>query len=205
METLSGLKQIEGTLSLTCDKVNALKAKLEDLLFRAQRIANAQKNGMPNNDSMYGYDLQKYRREIRTFSTDLSGLPVLLGSIASSAVPDERAAKFASSVMRLSGRLAQAMRALHDLSLLAHQHIRAADLKIEAWYLAQEIEEMVMRGQGLPTVANKIVMATSAATPAAPAAPAAPPAAAPAAPPAAAPPAAAPPAPPPSGAPPAKS
>lgn len=162
METLSGLKQIEGTLSITGDKVNALKAKLEDLLFRAQRISNAQKNGLPNNDTMYGYDLQKFRREVRSFGTEMSGLPVLLGSIASGATPDDHAAKFAASVMRLTTRLAQSLRALHDLSLLAHQHIRAADLKIEAWYLAQEVEEMVMRGQGLPTVANKIVMATAA-------------------------------------------
>jgi hypothetical protein len=49
------------------------------------------------------------------------------------------------------------------MSLIAHQHIRAADWKIEAWYLAQEIEEMVMKGQGLPTVANKIVIATAPA------------------------------------------
>lgn len=176
MEALAGLKQMEGTLSTTCDKVNAMKAKVEDLLFRAQRIANAQKNGMANNDSMFGYDLQKFRREVRAFSNEVSGLPVLLGSIATNAAPDERAAKFASSVMRLTTRLSQALRGLHDMTLLAHQHIRAADLKIEAWYLAQEIEELVMRGQGLPTVANKIVMATApAAPPADPAAPPAPP------------------------------
>ncbi|MFI5346520.1 MAG: hypothetical protein ACHQ51_09125 [Elusimicrobiota bacterium] len=180
MEALAGLKQMEATLSTTCDKVNTLKAKVEDLLFRAQRISNAQKNGMPNNDTMYGYDLQKFRRDVRSFSNDISGLPVLLGSIATNAVPDDRAAKFASSVMRLASRLSQALRGLHDMSLLAHQHIRAADLKIEAWYLAQEIEELVTRGQGLPTVANKIVMATAPA--AAPAtAPAAAPPAAPAA------------------------
>jgi hypothetical protein len=198
MEALAGLKQMEGTLSTVCDKVNAMKAKVEDLLFRAQRIANAQKNGMQNNDTMFGYDLQKFRRDVRTFSSEISGLPVLMGSIATSAVPDERAAKFASAVMRLSSRLSQAMRGLHDMSLLAHQHIRSADLKIEAWYLAQEVEELVMRGQGLPTIANKIVMATTAVVPAA-AAPAAavPPAVAPpvAAPPTAAP--AAPPVPPP--------
>lgn len=178
MEALSGLKQMEGTLSLTCDKVNAMKAKLEDLLFRAQRIANAQKNGMANNDTMFGYDLQRFRREVRTFGTEISGLPVLLSSIAANAAPDPMAAKFASTVMRLATRLAQAMRSLHDMSLLAHQHIRSADLKIEAWYLAQEMEEMVMRGQGLPTVANKIVMATAPPVEAPAAPPPPPPAAA---------------------------
>ena len=174
MEALAGLKQMEGTLSTVCDKVNAMKGKLEDLLFRAQRIANAQKNGMANNDTMFGYDLQKFRRDVRTFSSEISGLPVLLGAIATNAVPDDRAAKFAAAVMRLASRLSQSLRGLHDMSILAHQHIRAADLKIEAWYLSQEIEELVMRGQGLPTVANKIVMAT--APPVAPAAPLAPPA-----------------------------
>jgi hypothetical protein len=178
METLAGLKQMEGTLSITCDKINAMKAKLEDLLFRAQRISNAAKNGLPNNDTMFGYDLQKFRRDVRTFGTEISGLPVLLGAIATGAAPDERSAKFATSVQRLAMRMSQSLRSMHDLSLLAHQHIRAADLKIEAWYLAQEVEEMVMRGQGLPTVANKIVMATAKAPEAAPPA-AAPPAAAP--------------------------
>jgi hypothetical protein len=161
MELVAGLKQMEMTLSMTCDKVSAMKAKLEDLLFRAQRIANAQKNNLTNNDTMYGYDLQKFRRDVRTFSTDMSGLPVSLGSLATNAAPDPAAAKFAAQVMRLSTRLAQSLRSVHDLSLLAHQHIRSADLKVEAWYLAQEIEELVMRGQGLPTAANKIVIGTA--------------------------------------------
>jgi hypothetical protein len=73
METISACKQMESTLSITCDKVNTLKSKLEDLLFRAQRISAAQKNNMPNSDTMYGYDLQKFRRDIRTFSTEISG------------------------------------------------------------------------------------------------------------------------------------
>ena len=160
METLAALKQMEGTLSITCDKLTGGKAKLEDFLFRAQRIASSAKNGLKSNDTMFGYDLQKFRRDIRTFSTEISSLPTLLGAIEREASYDEKAAKFATSCMRLAGRLSQTMRALHDMSLLAHSHIRAADHKIEAWYLAQEIEEMVMRGQGMPTVANRIVIAT---------------------------------------------
>lgn len=154
---------MESTLSITCDKVNTLKSKLEDLLFRAQRISAAQKNNMPNSDTMYGYDLQKFRRDIRTFSTEISGLPVTLGSIERTATPEAGAFKFAQAIQRLTARLSQSLRSLHDMSLIAHQHIRAADWKIEAWYLAQEIEEMVMKGQGLPTVANKIVIATAPA------------------------------------------
>ncbi len=189
METTAGLKQMEQTLSTVCDHTSAMKAKLEDLLFRAQRIAAAQKNGMGVSDTMFGYDLQGFRRGIRTFAGEISGLPVVLGSIERSAVYDEKAAKFAVAVSRLSMRLSSLLRGLHDTSLLAHQHIRQADHKIEAFYMCNEIEEVVMRGQGLPTVANKIVILTQtppkggAAPLAAPAtaAPSAAPAAAPAA------------------------
>jgi len=161
MDAVPALKQMESQLSVTCDRVSTLKAKLEDLLFRAQRISAAAKNMMPNNDMMFGYDLQHFRRDIRGFSGELSSLPTVMGSIERTATYDDKAAKFAQSVMRLCMRLSQSLRALHDMSLLAHQHIRAADHKVEAWYLAQDIEEMVMRGQGLPTSANKIVINTS--------------------------------------------
>ncbi len=161
METVAGLKQLEGQLSIIGDRANALKAKVEDLLFRAQRISNAAKNKMSNTDSMFGYDLQHFRRDVRTYSQEISGLPVLLGSIERTATYDPAAVKFAGSVMRLSMRLSQSLRGLHDMALLAHQHIRAADHKIEAWYMAQEIEELLMRAQGLPTSANKIVIAVS--------------------------------------------
>jgi len=161
METLAGPKQLEGQFSLVGDRVVAMKAKLEGLLFRAQRIANAQKIHMPNTDNMFGYDLQHFRRDVRGFAQDISGLPVLLGSLERTATYDERAAKFAQNVMRLSVRITQSLRSLHDMSVLAHQHIRTADHKIEAWYIAQEIEEIVMKGQGLPTSANKIVITCS--------------------------------------------
>ena len=181
MEIVSGLKQMESTLSMVCDHTSAMKAKLEDLLFRAQRIAAAQKASMGNTDTMFGYDLQHYRRSVRAFAGEISGLPVVFGSIERSAVYDEKAAKFATAVARLSMRLSSLLRGLHDTSLLAHQHIRTADHKIEAFYLANEIEELVMRGQGLPTTANKIVILTQTPPPADAAPPAAP-AAAPASP-----------------------
>ena len=160
METTAGLKQMEATLSMVCDRTSALKAKLEDLLFRAQRIAANQKAGMAVTDNMFGYDLQGYRRGIRAFSNEITSLPVVLGSIERTAEYDERASKFATSVMRLAMRLTSSLRGLHDTSILAHQHIRTADHKIEAWYLASEIEELVSRGQSLPTCANKIVILT---------------------------------------------
>jgi hypothetical protein len=165
MEITAGLKQMESTLSMVCDHTSAMKAKLEDLLFRAQRIAAAQKSNMGSTDTMFGYDLQHYRRSVRTFAGEISGLPVVFGSLERSAVYDDKAAKFATAVARLAMRLSSLLRGLHDTSMLAHQHIRTADHKIEAFYLANEIEELVMRGQGLPTTANKIVILTQTKPP----------------------------------------
>jgi hypothetical protein len=191
MELEPGLKQLDGTLSTMADRITTVKGKLEDLLFRAQRISAAAKNNMPNNDTMFGYDLQAFRRGLRVFSADISALPQLLGSLERQAVYNEKCIKFASTVLRSSARMAQNLKALHDMSCLAHQHIRASDHKMEAWYIAQEIEEIAQKAAGLPTSANKIVITVS--TPPAGTKPAA-------APPAGAPPAGTPPAaPPPAG------
>ena len=169
MDLVPGLKQLEGQLGLTADRINGVKAKLEDLLFRAQKISAAAKNNMKDNDTMYTYDLQNFRRDIRTFGMEITTLPGLLASMERGASYDPAAAKFATGVMRASSRVANALKTLHDMSLLAHQHIRATDQKMLAWYIAQEIEEMAQKGLGMPATANKIVIA--ATTPPADAAP----------------------------------
>jgi len=161
MEQIAGLKNAEGKLSVTSDKVTALGGKLEDLLFRAQRISSAAKNGMKNNDSMFGYDLQNFRREVRTFSNDISALPNLVGTLERAATYDENAVRYAQSMMRIADRLSKNLRGLHDQACLAHSHIREAEFKVEAWYLVQEIEEMAQRGATLPTIANKVVIKVS--------------------------------------------
>jgi hypothetical protein len=188
MDLVPGLKQLEGQLNITADRINGVKSKLEDLLFRAQKISAAAKNNMKDNDTMYGYDLQNFRRDLRTFGMDLASLPGLLASMERTAEYDLNAGRFATNVMRASSRVANSMKVLHDMSLLAHQHIRANDQKILAWYIAQEIEEMGQKCMGLPATANKIVILCTtpvagsppdAANPAAQAAPAAVPVVAP--------------------------
>ena len=161
MEIVAGLKQVEGQLSLMADRVVAVSAKLEDLLYRAQRIAAAVKNGAVNSDTMYGYDLQNFRQSLRTFAMDLGALPPMLGSLERQAVYSLEAVKYAQSVMRNTSRMAQALKALHEMALLAHQHIRMADHKIHAWHIAKEVEEMALQMQGLPMSANRILIASS--------------------------------------------
>lgn len=180
MDTLPALKQMEGLLAVTGDRATALKGKIEELMFRAQRISAAAKNNLPSSDTMFGYDLQHVRRDVRAFSMEMGNLPTALGSIERTAEYDENAAKFATGVMRMCTRLSQIMKSLLDCATIAHQHIRANDQKIEAWYLAQEVEELAHKAQSLPGTANKIVILVSTPPYGAAAAPAAPPAAPPA-------------------------
>lgn len=161
MELLSALKQAESTLTLISDRVGVLKAKLEDLVFRAQKIAQLKKAGGNSTDSMFGYDLQAFRRDVRTFSHEVSALPTTLGGIERTAVYDENAAKLASSLMRLADRLRKALEGLYDQALMAHSHIRESDHKVEAWYIVQEVEQMAEKGKLLPTIANKVLIVVS--------------------------------------------
>lgn len=165
MEIMSSMKQAESSMAIVCDRINALGAKLEDLLFRAQRIAAAAKNNLKHNDSMFGYDLQHFRNEVRAFSHEVGGLPNLLGGIERQAEFNEAAVKPAQALMRICERLNQGLKSLTDQAMLAHQHIREANHKVEAWYMAQEVEQMAQKAQGLPTVANKIVIRVSSPAP----------------------------------------
>jgi hypothetical protein len=161
METISALKQAEGRLLQISDKVTTMSAKLEDIVFRAQRIAAAKKNGGHSTDTMFLYDLQAFRRELRTFSHDIGSLPSSIASIERTAAFEEAAMKFASSVWRVSDRLSKALGALHTQAALAHGHIRESDARVEAWFILQELEQMAEKGKVLPNAANKIVIIVS--------------------------------------------
>lgn len=158
MSVSDSLRQAEGKLSLIADRIGMLQAKLEDLVFRAQRIAGAKKSGMPAQDTMFGYDLQHFRRDVRSFSQEVISLPAMIGAVERVAAFEEGAEKPAQALMRLCNRVHKSMQLLNDHARLAHTHIREADHKIEAWYLCQEIEEMAQKTQGLPTAANKIII-----------------------------------------------
>ena len=176
MELQKALKQAESRLSIAGDKISMMQGKLEDLVFRAQRIGAALRAKTPVQDTMFGYDIQHFRREVRSFGQEILALPGVLGSLEREAVYVPGADKMAQSLMRLSGRVHKQVQGLHSAALLAHNHIRLPEHKMDAWYICQEIEEMTQKTQALPTLANKVVIKT--APPSDPATPAGPPAAA---------------------------
>lgn len=161
METISAIKQTESRLLTISEKITNLGAKLEEIVFRAQRIAAAKKKGDKSTDTMFSYDLQGFRRDLRSFSHDIGSLPAALGSIERNASFDETAIKFAASIMRVAERLSKGLGALHDQALLAHSHIRESDSKVEAWFIIQELEQMADKGKSLPSAANRIMLIIS--------------------------------------------
>ncbi len=158
MEQTSAFKQAEGNLSMLKDRISKHQARLEDLVFRAQRIATAIKNGAKVTDAMFESDLQSFRREVRSFSNEISSLPAVIGSLERAATYDAAALNSAQALMRLCDQIAKALRSLHEHALIAHQHIREADYKVVAWYVVQELEQMAQKAQSLPATANKIIM-----------------------------------------------
>ena len=112
-------------------------------------------------DSMFGYDLQNFRRDVRNFSHEVAALPNLVGGIERTAVFDPEAVKAAQSLQRICARINNTLKMLADQAMLAHGHIREADHRVEAWYLAQELEAMASKGQTLPTICSKLLLKIS--------------------------------------------
>ena len=165
MEQGKALRQLEGKLSMVGDHVSVLSGKLEDLLFRAQRIAHSLKEDGKSKvkvaDTMFGYDLQTFRRDVRAFGQEAGGLSSVLGSLEHGAAYDESSVMHAQAVMRLADRAHKGVSALLDKAVLAHQHIREAEHKVEAWYMVQEMESLAQMTQVLPGMANKVLLGVS--------------------------------------------
>ncbi|MDE1977098.1 MAG: hypothetical protein KGI84_07565 [Elusimicrobia bacterium] len=161
MEQESSLKRVESVLSLTVDRAAALHGKLEEILFRAQRLSNAMKNGLKNSDYMFGYDLQHFRSEVRAFGLELASIPNMIGRLEHGAVYEEAAVGRARAVMRLTERLSRSLHGFQDMALLAQSHIREAEHKIEAWHMVQDVDQMVQKARPLPMIANKVLIRIS--------------------------------------------
>ena len=165
MEPWEGAAEAENRLSLAADHVHSLSCRLEDLLFRAQRVAHALKRNAPSHDRMFGEDLNALRRDVRAFNNELEEILRVLTGLARPGPYKEEYSRHAQTVNNRSHLLVNAVAALHEQALLAHQHIRQADHRSEAWYLTQEAERLVEQCQPFPSITTQIVIWANAHTP----------------------------------------
>lgn len=141
------------------DKAGLLQSRLEDLYFRAIRIANALKNKQKNRDALFGEDLTLLRRAVRAYSQDCLNLPGLMDWL-------EREAHYAPDLAESAGALLKVVSALQKTTLafceqarLLHQYIHDADAKMEAWYAVQDMEIVAQKIQTYPLLISGRIMA----------------------------------------------
>jgi hypothetical protein len=158
-------KQAEGKLALVGDKTTHMLAKLEDICTRARKISNQLKEKGKTTDSMFGTDLGIFRRDCRSFGMEVitlsSTLSGILRDLTNESEPGHE--KASQALMRVAGRISKGIAVLRDTAMMAHQLMKEPDHRIQAFYINQELTEMVDKTQGLPNIAQKIVLTAAEA------------------------------------------
>ncbi|MDD5628917.1 MAG: hypothetical protein PHU21_07625 [Elusimicrobia bacterium] len=170
MDQILALQQAEIKLSDVSGRVVVLSCMLEDLLFRAQRMARAA-TGDPAAEAAraaFAGDLRALRRDVHSFGRDYAGLAAALSGIEPPAGPDEPSAARVRTVRRLTARLHRSLATLLDQAVLAHRHMREAEHKAQAWGLVEELGNVSQQAETLAAEANRLLAAESGKAPAEP-------------------------------------
>lgn len=142
------------------DKTSSMTARAEDLLFRAQRWANAVRNKTSYRDSMFHDDLQLLRRGARTFVQECSVLPPLMDWLDRDLRydPDPRGLERVRSLLKLATQFERDLAGLNDTNRHLHHFVPLPELKVEAWYMVQEIEVLYDKVKGYPFFVSSRLM-----------------------------------------------
>ncbi|MBI5624746.1 MAG: hypothetical protein HY924_13285 [Elusimicrobia bacterium] len=134
------------------DKVTSMQARSEDLLFRAQRWANAIRNKTSYRDHMFQDDLQLLRRAVRTFIQECGSLPSLMDWLERDLeyTPDPRALERVRSLLKIATQFEKDISNFNDINRHLHHFVPLPELKVEVWYLVQEIEVIYDKVKGYP-------------------------------------------------------
>ncbi len=117
-----------------------MAGRVEDLLFRAHRAANAARNRTSYRDSLFGDDLQLLRRTMRTFIQDSTALPGLIDWLDRECTKAPELLDTARGLQRVVSAFEKELQGLSEQMRLLHHHIIANEQKIEAWYMVQDLE-----------------------------------------------------------------
>lgn len=140
------------------DKAGLLQSRMEDLHFRAIRISNALKNKQKSRDALFGEDLALMRRAVRTFSQECSSLPGLMDWLEREAHYDPELAGSARALLSIVSTLQKSMTAFCEQSRMLHQYVHDSDMKMEAWYMVQDIETLAQKMQVYPFIISGRIM-----------------------------------------------
>lgn len=167
MELNSTVLLVEDRIHKVSDHLKFLQVKMEDYVFRAQRLVTAIKAGIPIKDKGFGEDMLILRKELITFGADVIDLPNMIGRLEMDAryEADElkrfQQVNMVQVVHRETMGLQKEMQNLSGTAGLLHQHARQTPFVQESMYIGIEIEKMVERTDRLPMRVHKAVLALS--------------------------------------------
>jgi hypothetical protein len=161
MDQIRLLKQVAQTLDDFSNKLKVMHARCEDVQFRAQRLASWLKNqtnirATPP-DRAFPDDLKALRRDLKRAIQEFDFVPGWLARIERAAEPQPDALDFAVKITRSASQFQQMVMTLLSPIQIAHNHLKVAELKIDAWFLAQDIEAWGKEIVAVPLRCHKIL------------------------------------------------
>ncbi|MDD5629870.1 MAG: hypothetical protein PHU21_12445 [Elusimicrobia bacterium] len=161
MDQTKVLKQAMQVLDEFTNKLKATCARCEDIQSRAHRLEAWYKNQTnlkirpPDRD--FPDDLKILRRDIKTIIRDFDFVPAWLAKLERTAVPQPDIEDVAIKLTRTASGFQQAVLTLLAPVQMTYNHLRVAEVKIDAWFLAQEIEAWGKETVGIPLRTHKIL------------------------------------------------
>ncbi|MFA6318266.1 MAG: hypothetical protein WC943_12705 [Elusimicrobiota bacterium] len=160
MEQERLLKLAEERIMEFSDKTSAMGSRAEDLLFRSQRWANSIKNHTNFKDNLFADDLQLLRRHIRGFLQDASALPGLMEWLDRDCHydADPRTIDKARSLLKVATQFEKDLASLNEQLRHLHHYTPETDLKVEIWYMVQDVEILHDKCKAYPFLISSKVM-----------------------------------------------
>ena len=135
------------SLGKTKDRCGALHGRLEDLLFRAQRIALAEKRERKNPDHFFHEDLIIFRNDVRESRQEIGELAAEAAAVASSLLQNHGNRKRLEIVSILARQIHASLASLSEYASLAYQRMPERADRIQSWYCLGDINEMIKSAQ----------------------------------------------------------
>jgi len=137
-------KQVLQTLDEFTNKIKATHSRCEDVQARAHKLETWFKNQTSTRavppDRVFPDDLKLLRRDIKRLIQEFNFVPGWLAKIERATVPQPEITDLAVKLTRSASMFQQVVMTLLAPIQIAHNHLKVAEWKIDAWFLAQEIE-----------------------------------------------------------------
>ncbi|MCX5794729.1 MAG: hypothetical protein NTY77_04455 [Elusimicrobia bacterium] len=162
MDQTRRLQQAQQTLDDFTTKLKATHARCDEIQARAQRLEAWYKNQTslkvrpPDRD--FPDDLKLLRRDIKTIIRDFEFVPAWLAKVERTTEVQPDAVDAAIKVSRSGSQFQQEVLTLLAPIQMTYNHIKIAEIKIDAWFLAQEIEAWAKETVAIPLRVHKILL-----------------------------------------------